>query len=120
MREQKTLPGQLSHDEKHAILIRNLISRERETAEALEIPVWRRPPKLLYDVKDRVLSGVYVRRCRCGRRPWHDRIFGCTTHTNERYWLHCCCGLKTDEYKELVDAVEAWNQQKVIAGHEKH
>ena len=57
--------------------------------------------------KDPELAGIYVKRCKCGARPYYDRIaehnpsFGC--------WISCNCGEVGESGSSKQKAIENWN-----------
>lgn len=55
--------------------------------------------------KDPELKGLYVKRCKCGARPFYDRIAVYPTPK----WIKCQCGRtgKSDISKEI--AINNWN-----------
>jgi len=55
--------------------------------------------------KDPELEGIYVKRCKCGARPYHDRIAIVPTP----HWIQCECGRcsKSDLDKQV--AIDNWN-----------
>lgn len=55
--------------------------------------------------KDPQLEGIYVKRCKCGARPFYDRIAIFPTPQ----WIKCQCGRtgKSDISKE--NAINNWN-----------
>ena len=60
--------------------------------------------------KDPQLSGIYIRRCKCGLRPYYDRINpyiptdGC--------WIACNCGKIGVSGISKEEAIENWNNNK--------
>jgi hypothetical protein len=55
--------------------------------------------------KDPVLKGKYVKRCKCGARPSHDRIaIGDGLH-----WIDCQCGKTGKSDWDLQVAIDNWN-----------
>ena len=59
--------------------------------------------------KDEALTGIYVKRCKCGARPYLDRIAIYPTP----WWIACNCGRigKSDIDKDI--AIENWNNDKL-------
>lgn len=57
--------------------------------------------------KDPELKGKYVRRCKCGNRPYHDRCMAAPI----TYWIACNCGRETMGVSTSLDTViEWWNK----------
>ena len=55
--------------------------------------------------KDPVLKGLYVKRCKCGARPSHDRI----AIGNPPQWIGCACGRTGKSSTDLQKAIDNWN-----------
>lgn len=61
--------------------------------------------------KDPELEGIYVKRCKCGARPYYDRIdpyaswMGC--------WIECRCGKVGESGSSKQEAVDNWNNDKM-------
>lgn len=61
--------------------------------------------------KDPVLKGIYVRRCKCGNRPYYDRIqeeipeYGC--------WIACNCKMQGEVGVSKEEAIKNWNDGKI-------
>lgn len=61
--------------------------------------------------KDPALANIYVRRCKCGERPYYDRIleeipsYGC--------WVQCTCGLVGESGSSKKEAIDNWNAGKI-------
>jgi hypothetical protein len=55
--------------------------------------------------KDPELKGIYVKRCKCGARPYYDRI--CTSPII--HFIGCTCGRMAvgDNRKQI--AIDNWN-----------
>ena len=57
--------------------------------------------------KDPELEGIYVKRCKCGARPYYDRIdplipsYGC--------WIACNCGRIGKSGSSKQEAIDNWN-----------
>jgi len=59
--------------------------------------------------KDPQLEGIYVKRCKCGSRPYLDRIFG-----HGIYWLKCSnCDKTSESGNNINTAVDNWNNNKL-------
>ena len=62
--------------------------------------------------RDPELRGVYVRRCKCGKRLQFDRIdpyahwMGC--------WITCICGRTAKSGDSKESASENWNNNYII------
>lgn len=60
-----------------------------------------------YSQKDPELRGIYVKRCKCGARPYFDRIDpwllsrGC--------WIQCPCGRTGESGSTKQEAIDNWN-----------
>ena len=59
--------------------------------------------------KDPELKGIYVKRCKCGARPYHDRIAVYPTPQ----WIACNCGKVGKSALTKQEAVENWNKNKM-------
>ena len=59
-------------------------------------------------MKDENLKGIYVRRCKCGERPYLDRIYGYSSN----YWIACNCGYR-GEVGTKEEAIDNWNKGKI-------
>ncbi len=59
--------------------------------------------------KDKELTGTYVKRCKCGARPYLDRI----SIGESPKWIKCNCGRtgKSDFNKQI--AIDNWNNDKI-------
>lgn len=59
--------------------------------------------------KDEQLTGIYVKRCKCGARPYLDRCPAFIT----TWWIACNCGRigKSDIDQDI--AIENWNNNKL-------
>jgi len=66
-------------------------------------------PRLETYTKDPVFSGIYVKRCKCGARPYYDRIY-----PNFSHWVACRCGVKGKSDKNLLKAIENWNNGSLV------
>ena len=78
---------------------------ENDKPEALRREWWfkERYPK------DPKFEGIYVKRCKCGARPYHDRIYGFSCSQ----WVSCgYCG-RTGKSGTFKEAVENWNTDNV-------
>lgn len=61
-------------------------------------------------VKDPELKGIYVKRCKCGARPCHDRCPAApTTH-----WIACQCGRTGESDVSKQVAIDNWNNDKLV------
>ena len=61
------------------------------------------------NAKDPDLKGIYVRRCKCGGRPYLDRIAIVPTP----WWIGCNCGQTGESGLSISEAVENWNDGKI-------
>lgn len=62
--------------------------------------------------KDPQLEGFYVKRCKCGARPYMDRI--CIG--GEPKWLKCdFCHKETDSDSDKQVAIDNWNNEKITS-----
>ena len=61
-----------------------------------------------YD-KDPELKGIYVKRCKCGARPYYDRIAIYPTPQ----WIACNCGRIGMSNTNKDVAIENWNNDKL-------
>lgn len=60
--------------------------------------------------KDPELKGIYVKRCKCGSRPYYDRI--CTSP--EIHFIACNCGhITVGSSDGKQEAVNNWNNNVV-------
>jgi hypothetical protein len=59
--------------------------------------------------KDPELKGIYVKRCKCGARPQHDRIAICPTPQ----WITCICGKTGKSALSKEEAIDNWNNNKM-------
>jgi hypothetical protein len=60
--------------------------------------------------KDEQLKGIYVKRCKCGARPYMDRIMVGSIPK----WLKCdSCGRTTDSDCDKQVAIDNWNKDKI-------
>lgn len=63
--------------------------------------------------KDPLLSGFYVKRCKCGCRPYSDR----TATPGGAWWLTCeNCDKESEAAATLQEAIENWNTDKLYFG----
>lgn len=62
------------------------------------------------NAKDPDLKGIYVRRCKCGGRPYLDRIAIVPTP----WWLKCNCGYSGESGDSPEEAAKFWNEKKRI------
>ena len=60
--------------------------------------------------KDPDLKGVYVKRCKCGARPYLDRI---PLGTFTVWWIACNCGSTGKGDKSKQTAIDNWNNDKL-------
>ena len=56
--------------------------------------------------KDPELKGIYVKRCKCGARPYWDRI---PISTTPPQWIKCNCGRTGESANSKQEAVDNWN-----------
>ena len=59
--------------------------------------------------KDEELKCIYVKRCKCGARPYFDRI----SIPNGGQWIACNCGRITDSGHTKQEAIDNWNNDKI-------
>ena len=60
--------------------------------------------------KDPELKGIYVKRCKCGARPYYDRIAIYPTPQ----WIKCDeCGRTCNSALTKEGAIDNWNNDKV-------
>lgn len=59
--------------------------------------------------KDPDLKGIYVKRCKCGARPYLDRI----AISPSRYWIACNCGKRSISDQDFDKAINNWNKNKL-------
>lgn len=64
--------------------------------------------------KDPELKGLYVRRCKCGKRPQYDRIDPCSDMGS---WIVCVCGREGESGSDKDAAIKNWNDGKFIYLH---
>ena len=62
--------------------------------------------------KDEKLTGIYVKRCKCGARPYSDEVAIGSRPT----WIACNCGRQTKSFPTLEKAIEAWNSDDLDYG----
>lgn len=55
--------------------------------------------------KDPELKGIYVKRCKCGARPYYDRCFISTIPQ----WIACNCGRTGKSVSNKETAIFNWN-----------
>lgn len=55
--------------------------------------------------KDPLLKGIYVKRCKCGKRPYTDRCPASQT----TWWIVCDCGRESEPELELSKTIDNWN-----------
>lgn len=60
--------------------------------------------------KDLELKGIYVKRCKCGARPYFDRI--CAYPFNK--WIKCNCGRWGKPDTDKQKAIDNWNNNTLI------
>ena len=58
--------------------------------------------------KDPELKGIYVRRCKCGARPYFDR----DVSPPVSMWVKCNCGVMAEIAFSKIKAIENWNNKK--------
>jgi hypothetical protein len=56
--------------------------------------------------KDPELEGIYVKRCKCGARPYHDR---CPISMTPPQWIACNCGRMGVSADNKQEAIDNWN-----------
>ena len=59
--------------------------------------------------KDPMLEGIYVKRCKCGARPYYDRCPG----GGITYWIGCECGRTGESDIDFNVAIDNWNNDKL-------
>ena len=59
--------------------------------------------------KDKELKGIYVKRCKCGARPYLDRIVIYPTP----FWIACNCGRIGESDTDKQEAINNWNNDKL-------
>jgi hypothetical protein len=60
--------------------------------------------------KDPELKGIYVKRCKCGARPYIDRIAIVPTP----WWIQCNCGRTGESDTDKQVAIDNWNNDKLV------
>ena len=60
------------------------------------------------NAKDPDLKGKYVRRCKCGGRPYLNRIAIVPTP----WWLACNCGWIGESGDSPDEAIKFWNEKE--------
>lgn len=60
--------------------------------------------------KDKEFEGVYVKRCKCGARPYWDRIASPFTSGG---WVACNCGRSGKTGLTKDEAIQNWNNDKL-------
>jgi hypothetical protein len=60
--------------------------------------------------KDPELKGIYVKRCKCGARPYYDRISIYPTP----HWIKCNCGRSGESASDKQKAIDNWNNDKLV------
>lgn len=65
--------------------------------------------------RDPELRGVYVKRCKCGKRPQYDRVDPCMPSYG--CWITCICGKEGLSGSSKTEAIDNWNDGKLIYGH---
>lgn len=60
--------------------------------------------------KDPELKGVYVKRCKCGARPYIDRVAIAPTP----WWIQCDCGRKGESSLNKNKAIDNWNNNNLV------
>lgn len=64
--------------------------------------------------KDPNLKGIYVKRCKCGARPFYDRIMiGMIPK-----WIKCNCGRTGKSDIDFDTAVDNWNKDNLTNNYE--
>jgi hypothetical protein len=61
--------------------------------------------------KDPELEGIYVKRCKCGARPYIDRT---AIHPSPK-WIACNCGRVGESSLDKQEAINNWNTGKLEA-----
>jgi len=61
-------------------------------------------------LKDPELEGIYVKRCKCGARPYHDRV----AISPPPQWISCNCGRTGKSDTDKQTAIDNWNTDKLI------
>jgi len=56
--------------------------------------------------KDPALKGIYVKRCKCGARPYYDRI----AIVPQPQWIACNCGRIGKNSIDKQEAINNWNK----------
>lgn len=59
--------------------------------------------------KDPNLTGIYVKRCKCGARPYYDRI----SINPMPQWIKCNCGRTGKSDLDKQTAIDNWNNNKL-------
>lgn len=59
--------------------------------------------------KDPELKGIYVKRCKCGSRPYYDRI----ATPNGGHWIACNCGKIGESAETKKLAITNWNNNLI-------
>lgn len=59
--------------------------------------------------KDPELKGIYVKRCKCGARPYYDRI----AIYPPPQWIRCNCGRTGESDLNKKIAIDNWNNDKL-------
>lgn len=59
--------------------------------------------------KDPELKGIYVKRCKCGARPYYDRVM---TYPIS-HWIACNCGRTGISDIDKDVAIDNWNKNKL-------
>jgi len=60
--------------------------------------------------KDPELEGIYVKRCKCGARPYYDRI--CTYPTIHFISCYCCDRMAVGD-SDKQKAIDNWNNDNL-------
>lgn len=59
--------------------------------------------------KDPELKGLYVKRCKCGARPYYDRV----ASGSGGKWIACNCGKTGKSALTKQEAIDNWNNDKL-------
>lgn len=59
--------------------------------------------------KDPELKGIYVKRCKCGNRPYFDRI----PIGKPLFWIACNCGRIGESGYNKQIAIDNWNKNLI-------
>ncbi len=61
----------------------------------------------MVQLKDPELKSIYVKRCKCGLRPYYDRVSGAG------HWIACNCKKSGKVAFSKKEAIENWNAGKL-------